>query len=167
MPRWNRSRNCVEVEAEGRSKYFTSKKVVRGLIAEGLARVVQDEPLVIATYNTNRPGYDKLTGMRGNRVSGYVYVIWVDGYFKVGASKDIKKRLRTINTHTPHEITVYAIFQVSDMFALEGLLHGRYSKYRVKGEWFKASKKLSSEIAAICNPGELIHKPLREYLNGS
>ena len=66
-----------------------------------------------------------------------------NGLYKIGRSKNIKQREKTLQSEEP-EISVIKTFD-SD---IESILHSKYSDYRVRGEWFKLSK---IQVKYICS----------------
>lgn len=64
-----------------------------------------------------------------------VYVVGFADYVKIGWSVRIGKRLRELELGTPEELTLYLIFPDAAR-TFEKELHGRFSDYRIRNEWF-------------------------------
>lgn len=71
--------------------------------------------------------------------AGYVYVIKVDKYYKIGISTNPDKRYAgMLSLPWPIEETVR--IQTSNMLGLENYLHNKYEDKHVNGEWFELSE---------------------------
>ena len=77
-------------------------------------------------------------------MEGYVYIAriidhggkFVNGYHKIGLSKQYKVRETQLNsTHLPFDVLMVRVFEVDDMKQLEGLLHLCFEDYRVVKEY--------------------------------
>lgn len=68
--------------------------------------------------------------------AGWVYVVQADKYFKIGISKEPKKRIKTLGTEMPTPLTTIRLFETEDMKKLEEALHNVFAFKRIKGEWF-------------------------------
>lgn len=75
---------------------------------------------------------------------GYVYIAriidhggkFVNGYHKIGLSKQYKVRETQLNsTHLPFDVLMVRVFETNDMNKLEGLLHICFDDYRVVKEY--------------------------------
>jgi len=75
---------------------------------------------------------------------GYVYIAriidhggkFVNGYHKIGLSKQYKVRETQLNsTHLPFDVLMVRVFEAEDMKKLEGLLHICFEDYRVVKEY--------------------------------
>ena len=66
------------------------------------------------------------------------------GFVKIGYSKDVRKRLKQIQTGCPFELDIIARFPGT--VAIEKSLHDKYDEYRLRGEWFKYEGKLKEAI---------------------
>lgn len=76
--------------------------------------------------------------------SGYVYIISnsnFPGYYKIGITKDIKKRLNTYQTSSPHRnYKIEYYIHHPNYKKAEKDIHGMMHYFAVeygKGEWFK------------------------------
>jgi len=77
-------------------------------------------------------------------MEGYVYIAriidhggkFVNGYHKIGLSKQYKVRETQLNsTHLPFDVLMVRVFETEDMKQLEGLLHVCFEDYRVVKEY--------------------------------
>jgi Meiotically Up-regulated Gene 113 (MUG113) protein len=86
----------------------------------------------------------------------YVYVATAGQYVKIGASRDVRKRLRDIergggNALMPeaargHPVVLVATFETRDALELERALHDAFADLRDEGEWFRQDERLSAWI---------------------
>ncbi len=75
----------------------------------------------------------------------YTYIIYIDGFYKIGSTKDVKKRLLQFNTHcAPSYRLLYIINK-----QLEPIMHLYYEKYRVRGDWFCLPENINLEADII------------------
>jgi hypothetical protein len=67
-----------------------------------------------------------------------VYVIaMTDNIVKIGTTKNLRSRLRALQTGTPHRLQVIA--SCPGGLVLEAELHREFSRQNVGGEWFNLS----------------------------
>lgn len=86
----------------------------------------------------------------------YLYFISDGKNIKIGIAKDVKKRIKGLQTGNPHKLKLYRTIEVSDLQAkkIENNIHCYLSQFRLSGEWFNGECKniidsLSDE--EICN----------------
>lgn len=72
---------------------------------------------------------------------GFVYLLWAEtGHYKIGRTKYVGNRFRTLSCELPIDIRYLHSFQVEDMAVAERWLHQRFKKKHVRGEWFALNK---------------------------
>jgi len=69
-------------------------------------------------------------------MGGYVYMIDVMEYSKIGVSVNPAKRLATIQAHCPYRATLYATKWCDDPLYDENKWHKKFLHRRIRGEWF-------------------------------
>lgn len=75
-------------------------------------------------------------------VGGFVYLLKSsNGYYKIGYTNNIKKRLHDIGIKVPFKIELIHKIKCSDARRLESELHSQFSSKRVNGEWFNLSQE--------------------------
>lgn len=79
-------------------------------------------------------------------VSSHVYFFQQSGFVKIGWSKKWRSRLVTLQTSTPHEISVLAIYRGG--MALERSLHTMFAEHRARLEWFRDCEAIRIYIEA-------------------
>lgn len=92
-----------------------------------------------------------------------VYLIHDGTYYKIGKTKNVSTRLKSLQTSSPNKLNVVAAFETKSqrhMDILEKLLHEHFENNRLSGEWFDISisadgflskcKELLIEIGLVC-----------------
>ena len=78
---------------------------------------------------------------------GYVYIMQMGDYFKIGVSNNVEKRRDRIDvTLLPNEVIVIASKKTKDPYILESFLHQEYGLNRIRGEWFSFEKDTVKDI---------------------
>lgn len=73
-------------------------------------------------------------------ITGRVYFISGGDLIKIGYAKQPLKRLTSLKSGSPYELTLIA--SMAGSMALERHLHDRFADLRQNGEWFRADPKL-------------------------
>lgn len=89
---------------------------------------------------------------------GYVYLIEDvnSSIYKIGVTRTWKdergqvKRLKALQTGNSSELKLSHIFPTQWPFRLETMLHNRFKKYHVSGEWYNLPTKYVDEFNIIC-----------------
>ena len=79
-----------------------------------------------------------------------IYVIHCDGYCKIGQSDAPEKRFATLQTGSPHKMSL--MLTLPGGYAEEQRLHARFAERRVRGEWFLLSIEDIREMALMHVP---------------
>lgn len=82
-----------------------------------------------------------------------------DGNIKIGQSKNVVARLRTLSTSTHRTMTLLGV--IPGGTAKERELHERFSGQRLHREWFRDSDELRAYIAAHCIPLNDVDQPIK------
>ena len=69
------------------------------------------------------------------------------GLVKIGFSKNVERRLTTLQTSCPDELEL--LKTIPGGRSVEEELHSRFEDYRQTGEWFKASPELIQYISSL------------------
>jgi len=95
---------------------------------------------------------------------GFIYLIRSgdDYVYKIGYSKNTKKRKKEHDTGNPNELTILHEFESNHNRKVETILHQRYKLYRIKGEWFELPMVVVNEFMIICSAIETNLDALRE-----
>lgn len=74
--------------------------------------------------------------------AGQVYLIGAEGgYFKIGRSKNAKRRFQQITIGLPFRFELLHVIDAANAVAFERELHERYAEKRCAGEWFKLDEE--------------------------
>lgn len=82
---------------------------------------------------------------------GYLYVVEVDGNYKIGISKNPKQRLGEYTKYAKEPHTIMLEY-CRDYVNLEETLHQKYAQKNIRGEWFSLSECDLSEISHFLEP---------------
>lgn len=88
-------------------------------------------------------------GHNNPQKQSYVYFIDAGDLVKIGTTKDISKRLYTLQTGSPVRLTMIGFIAGTEKDEKE--LHARFSSYRSHGEWFNKSADLINYIKDVCH----------------
>ena len=82
---------------------------------------------------------DGTYGLNNERHRDGVYLIESSGFYKIGRSKDIKKRMASLQTASPTEMKLVCTYYPVNISIdrMERCLHKEFADYRGMGEWFK------------------------------
>ncbi len=74
-----------------------------------------------------------------------IYVIGFDHYVKIGFSRNVRQRRRALQDGLPRALDTYLVIP-GGSFRTEKELHIRFSRYRLRGEWFLFAGELAAWI---------------------
>ena len=77
-----------------------------------------------------------------------------DGPIKIGASCNVKRRLRELRTKTKMDLRILAVAD-HGIFA-EMRYHSRFAEHRLEGEWFTRHPDILAEIARLTPPAQVV-----------
>lgn len=77
---------------------------------------------------------------------GYVYLVKMGKYCKIGRTNDFTRRGSEITTKLPERADMMHFFQTDDPSGIEAYWHRRFAEKRREGEWFELDAK---DIAAF------------------
>lgn len=97
--------------------------------------------------NTAYLYYESIKGRFTNFGDGGVYIIGniEKGVCKIGYSKNPHKRIKSIQTGCPYPISILKYYKGIGLRE-ERLLHKKYSKYKLQGEWFEIKGGIKHEL---------------------
>jgi mRNA-degrading endonuclease YafQ of YafQ-DinJ toxin-antitoxin module len=74
----------------------------------------------------------------------FVYFVEMNGFIKIGKSRDWQKRMEQFRTGSPFEINVLMV--VVGGLDFEAELHAKFMEHHHKGEWFRDCKEIRDFI---------------------
>jgi DNA-binding Lrp family transcriptional regulator len=83
-----------------------------------------------------------------NGRTGYVYVIEMAGFYKIGSARNVENRLQGHQTSTPFDVTLVVSGKVEDCVDVERELQRQYKHRHVRNEWFRLTPEDLNEIRA-------------------
>jgi hypothetical protein len=88
---------------------------------------------------------------------GYVYLLRTStGIYKIGRSKNPRARMYTLAQSMPYDLEFVHQIATDDAVWLESMLHEKFHRFRVKGEWFALTHvEVAAFLAMDC-----CHRPL-------
>lgn len=110
------------------------------LIAEAVARRFRSDEATAA---------DRMESPPRCTHGGFIYFIQAFGPSlptKIGMTKDIARRLKTIRSSCPFEARLIAFYWSEDPQAEEAGLHERFAVFRLRGEWFTWHDELKAYV---------------------
>lgn len=93
-------------------------------------------------------------------MSGYVYLMELSGYHKIGQTIDVPGRLRTLDVG-PVPLRLVHSFLSPSALSDEAFLHRRFASKWVRGEWFRLDREDVSEICRI-ESGPVFVRPVEQ-----
>lgn len=90
----------------------------------------------------------------------FIYVLKSGKHYKIGITKDVKKRMGELKTGDPikHLFVCSSFFENAGKF--EKRLHEAFNDYRGQGEWFKLPAEKLEELINILENGDFMDKVL-------
>ena len=61
--------------------------------------------------------------------------------YKIGSSNNLERRFRELKTQMPYEGKIIHSISTGDPAGIEAYWHNFFKEHRLRGEWFKLSKK--------------------------
>jgi hypothetical protein len=86
----------------------------------------------------------------------YVYLIQSKQFpfwrsiYKIGIANDVESRLAQLQTGNPNELVIESCYEFPNAQAVETALHQRFSKERVRNEWFELTNADLEDFENIC-----------------
>jgi predicted GIY-YIG superfamily endonuclease len=82
-------------------------------------------------------------------MSGYVYLLKCQDFYKIGIATDVQKRISGMQTGSPYPIVLVASVEVDNPLALERELHAAYEHRHHKREWFALTEEDVEAIRSL------------------
>ncbi len=75
-------------------------------------------------------------------LAGFVYIVELGGFYKIGYTKDVKKRIKQMcEIQLPWPFNLVFSFECQTPKLTELHVHAQLDEFRVRGEWFELDKK--------------------------
>lgn len=79
---------------------------------------------------------------------GFVYLIRMGEFFKIGIAKDVHKRISAMRVNTPHSVELLKHWRCRNPRDFEKHMHLRFREFKVQGEWFRLPKDVVAFLIA-------------------
>lgn len=140
--------------------YFPSHEM---LTKNGFEIICENEPRVFwkngVKYCQGNILHSIIVQISEKQPGVYILAVQESNLYKIGITKDLKKRLSQLQTSNPYEFYLINFFITTRNKELENLLHKAFKKNKYKREWFKLEEKEISEVCKLAY--EFIGKPYR------
>jgi len=97
---------------------------------------------------------------------GFVYFIFSKGFTKIGKTRDLTHRVRSLQNSCPFKVRILHYIPVSDSSKAEEIFHRHYAKYRKKGEWFELPEEEIKRIRQGIYPDGIKELLVKEVRHG-
>lgn len=88
--------------------------------------------------------------LKQNRAkSGFVYVVQCQEYVKIGLADNVKLRVSGLQTGSPYKLKLLASWPCDDAPNTEKELHKLFSRFHMRGEWFKLPDDILAVVVAL------------------
>lgn len=92
-------------------------------------------------------------------VSGFVYLLKCQTFYKVGFSQNINNRIESLQSGNPFDITLVDSFKSSNPYVDEQNIHKYLKAYRLHGEWFNIPSCVITNRKSWFKPTESLTNP--------
>lgn len=84
---------------------------------------------------------------------GYVYLIEDvnNNIYKIGVTRDLKKRLRNLQTGNSNQISIKYTYETEYPFRIEQMLHNKFKEYKELNEWYNLPKEIVNNFYEYCD----------------
>lgn len=83
------------------------------------------------------------------RQPGFIYVLEAGSYIKIGRSKRVDNRIKTIDLQMPFKVKPLIILPTLNDAEAEKFLHATYANRRMNGEWFQLNGRDLAKIGGL------------------
>ena len=113
--------------------------------------------LIVNSDEYNK-AYARIKHNKNRSKSDTLYMIKCADHIKIGITNDVNKRLTSIRTSTPFEVTLVASWKFCEnsVYSIEQYIHKKYKDSNVKLEWFKLTEKQVLEIVSSLSNDKLV-----------
>ena len=73
-------------------------------------------------------------------IPGFIYIVKVGKYFKIGRAKNFVERFKCYITENPEKAEIMFCKKVDNYIEAEKILLKEFSSKRFRGEWFRLSR---------------------------
>lgn len=89
---------------------------------------------------------------------GYVYVMKIHDYCKIGRTVDVRRRVSSINTDSPYKVDkYYSTPLLTDCYVVEEKMHEMLKERHAHGEWFTVAYWYATELLEMISKQYVHH----------
>jgi hypothetical protein len=125
-----------------RERFYFMQAINIKQIVEWAKKLQSDYPEMIAQISKMK---------KATADVGVVYFVEAEGtgFIKIGKTNNIEKRLRSLQTATPHRLILRKCLTGATH---EKNMHDFYKEYKIRGEWYKLDGKLKDYVDSLPDP---------------
>lgn len=102
-------------------------------------------------YEITQRGYDILRAryLTRKRGSSLLYIAKhrnIDGYYKIGITRNLERRTAQLNVASPTGIEIIGFVEVESPREVENSIHKQLDQYHNNSEWYKLNENILNEI---------------------
>jgi hypothetical protein len=116
-----------------------------------VAKFIRNKPHFVKEFTVE---YGRLTDVKFYKpdMRGFIYLIRAEnGYVKIGITRNIDNRLKTLETASPLQLELLKSKHVRNAPAIDRRLHKLYQDKRKRFEWFDLDDQEIKEIITLIN----------------
>jgi len=85
---------------------------------------------------------------KSSNKNNYVYIIKMKDFkiYKIGKSSSLYHRLKSLQTSSPFDLDLLAYSEYKNIDKQESMLHERFEKYHIRGEWYRLPIETAERI---------------------
>ena len=134
-----RTFNCLKIQEETKAKRTVVENVIKELENLGYAKRISTK--IGGKYSSSIDFYEApKISCEINKPLGYLYVVKMGDYYKIGTSKTPNTRLKEF-TKLPFELETVICECVFNYQEIESELHNKFYEKNKRGEWFVLDKQ--------------------------
>lgn len=134
-----RTFNFLKIQEETQIKRTVAENVIKELEILGYAK--RNKTKIRGRYSSSIDFYETPNiSCEINKPLGYLYVVKMGDYYKIGTSKTPNTRLKEF-TKLPFELETVVCECVFDYQEIESKLHNKFYEKNKRGEWFVLDKQ--------------------------
>jgi len=79
-----------------------------------------------------------------------LYLIKCNQYYKIGCASDAQSRLASLQTGSPFDLELVAMYEFENAEIVERALHQKFRSRNKRGEWFDLDNEAIGDLKSLC-----------------